>query len=59
LIKVGEEDDFLKQWSAKIPESDEIVFQKIVNKETSEVYKRPYIVKKKHYLEVICLQRLM
>jgi len=59
LIKVGEEDDFLKQWSTKIPESDEIVFQKIVNKETSEVYKRPYIVKKKHYLEVICLQRLM
>ncbi|HOA83371.1 MAG TPA: protein translocase subunit SecD [Thermodesulfovibrio thiophilus] len=50
LIKVGEEDDFLKQWSAKIPESDEIVFQKIVNQETSEVYKRPYIVKKEALL---------
>ncbi|ACI21654.1 MULTISPECIES: protein translocase subunit SecD [Thermodesulfovibrio] len=46
LIKAGEEDTFLNQWKSKLPESDEIVFQKIVNKETGEVYKRPYIVKK-------------
>lgn len=46
LIKSGEEDAFLNQWKAKLPEGDEIVFQKITNKETGEVYKRPYIVKK-------------
>lgn len=46
LIKIGEEEVFLNQWKAKLPEGDEIVFQKIVNKETGEVYKRPYIVKK-------------
>lgn len=50
LIKTGEEEAFLKQWNAKIPETDEIVFQKIVNKETGEVYKRPYIVKKETLL---------
>lgn len=46
LIRAGEEESFLNQWKNKIPEGDEIVFQKIVNKETGEVYKRPYIVKK-------------
>ncbi|WP_297210852.1 MULTISPECIES: protein translocase subunit SecD [Thermodesulfovibrio] len=46
LIKAGEEEAFLNQWKAKLPEGDEIVFQKISNKETGEVYKRPYIVKK-------------
>lgn len=50
LIKTGEEEAFLKQWNAKIPETDEIVFQKIVNKETGEIYKRPYIVKKETLL---------
>lgn len=50
IIKTGEEESFLKQWNAKIPEADEIVFQKIVNKETGEVYKRPYIVKKETLL---------
>jgi len=46
LIRAGEEEAFLSQWKSKLPEGDEIVFQKIVNKETGEVYKRPYIVKK-------------
>ncbi|MDI6713963.1 MAG: protein translocase subunit SecD [Thermodesulfovibrio sp.] len=46
LIRAGEEEAFLNQWKNKIPEGDEIVFQRIVNKETGEVYKRPYIVKK-------------
>uniref|UniRef100_A0A7C4EQW4 Protein translocase subunit SecD n=1 Tax=Thermodesulfovibrio aggregans TaxID=86166 RepID=A0A7C4EQW4_9BACT len=50
IIKAGEEDVFLKQWNSRIPEYDEIVFQKIVNKETGEVYKRPYIVKKETLL---------
>ncbi|MCX7987831.1 MAG: protein translocase subunit SecD [Thermodesulfovibrio sp.] len=46
LIKPSEEEAFLAQWKARLPEGDEIIFQKIVNKETGEVYKRPYIVKK-------------
>jgi preprotein translocase subunit SecD len=46
IIKSDEEEAFLNQWKNKIPEGDEVVFQKIVNKETKEVYKRPYIVKK-------------
>ncbi len=46
LIKAGEEESFLNKWKSKLPEGDELVFQKIVNKETGEVYKRPYIVKK-------------
>lgn len=47
LIKPQEEEGFLSQWKSKLPDEDEIVFQKIVNKETGEVYKRPYIVKRK------------
>ncbi len=50
LIKAEEEETFLNQWKNRLPESDEIVFQKIVNKETGEVYKRPYIVKKETLL---------
>ncbi|GAB5047131.1 protein translocase subunit SecD [Thermodesulfovibrio sp. TK110] len=50
LIKAKEEETFLNQWKNRLPESDEIVFQKIVNKETGEVYKRPYIVKKETLL---------
>jgi len=50
LIKAGEEETFLNQWKNKLAETDEIVFQKIVNKETGEVYKRPYIVKKETLL---------
>ncbi len=46
LIKPQEEESLLSQWKSKLPEEDEIVFQKITNKETGEVYKRPYIVKK-------------
>ncbi len=46
LIKPQEEESFLTQWKSKLPEGDEIVFQKIVNKETGEVYKRPYIAKR-------------
>ncbi|MEN2994212.1 MAG: protein translocase subunit SecD [Thermodesulfovibrio sp.] len=46
LIRPAEEEVFLAQWKDKLSEDDEIVFQKIVNKETGEVYKKPYIVKK-------------
>lgn len=46
LIRAGEEEIFLKEWQSKLTEEDEIVFERIINKETGEVYKRPYIVKK-------------
>jgi preprotein translocase subunit SecD len=46
LIEAQDEEVFLNQWKAKIPEGDEIVFQKIVDKEKGKAYKRPYIVKK-------------
>ncbi|MCS7163394.1 MAG: protein translocase subunit SecD [Thermodesulfovibrio sp.] len=46
LIRPSEEEVFLAQWKNKLSEDYEIVFQKIVNKETGEVYKKPYIVKK-------------
>ena len=46
LIKAGEEEVFWDKWKSKIPEGDEIVFQKIIDKQTGEVYKRPYILKK-------------
>lgn len=46
LIRPSEEEVFLAQWKNKLSEDYEIVFQRIVNKETGEVYKKPYIVKK-------------
>ncbi|MCS7203127.1 MAG: protein translocase subunit SecD [Thermodesulfovibrio sp.] len=50
LIKAGQEEKFLKEWASRLPEGDEFVFQRIVNKETGEVFKRPYIVKKETLL---------
>lgn len=50
LIKPGDEEKFLKEWEKKLPAGDEFVFQRVVNRETGEVYKRPYIVKKETLL---------
>lgn len=50
LIKAGDEEKFLKEWEKKLPAGDEFVFQRVVNRETGEVYKRPYIVKKETLL---------
>ncbi|MCX7793463.1 MAG: protein translocase subunit SecD [Thermodesulfovibrionales bacterium] len=46
VIKPSEEEDFLKQFLPRIPEGDEILFQRIVDRQTGEVYKKPYILKK-------------
>jgi len=46
LIKSGEEDSLLKRFSEKIPPDDEILFEKVVNRETGEVTKRPVLLKK-------------
>ncbi len=46
FIRVGEEEKVLKQFQDKIPEDDEILFGKIVDKKTGNVTKRVYLVKK-------------
>lgn len=46
LIKAGEEESLLAQFRDKLPETSEIVFQRVINKDTGEVFKRPYIVRK-------------
>ncbi len=45
-VKPAEEEEFLKRFNSRLPEGDEILFQRIVDKQTGEVYKRPYILKK-------------
>ncbi len=45
-IKPGEEEALIERFKDKIPEDDTILFQRIVNKETGEVTKRPYLLKK-------------
>jgi preprotein translocase subunit SecD len=45
-ILPGEEENLLKQFTEKIPEGDEILFEKKVNKETGVVRKIPLLLKK-------------
>jgi preprotein translocase subunit SecD len=45
-IAPGEEEDLLKQFAGKIPEGDEILFEKKFNRETGEVRKVPILLKK-------------
>lgn len=45
-IKAGGEEALLAQFSGKTPAEDEILFERIVNRETGEVTKRPVLLKK-------------
>ncbi|OGW47618.1 MAG: protein-export membrane protein SecD, partial [Nitrospirae bacterium RBG_13_41_22] len=45
-ILPGEEENLLKQFAEKIPEDDEILFEKKVNRETGAVRKLPILLKK-------------
>jgi preprotein translocase subunit SecD len=45
-IAPGEEEDLLKEFAGKIPEDDEILFEKKINRETGEVRKVPILLKK-------------
>jgi len=45
-MEPGEEENFLKQFAEKIPEDDEILFEKKVNRETGAVRKIPILLKK-------------
>jgi preprotein translocase subunit SecD len=45
-IRAGEEEEFLEKFKDKIPKDDIILFQRIVDPETGEVRKRPFLLKK-------------
>ncbi len=46
FVKPQEEEEFLKRFLPRLPEGNEILFERIVNPQTGEVLKRPYILKK-------------
>ncbi len=46
IVRPGEEESVLSKFADKIPSDDEILFERIVNRETSEVTKRPVLIKK-------------
>ncbi len=43
----GQEDSILKQHQDKIPEGDQILFEKVVERDTGREYRIPYLVKKR------------
>jgi preprotein translocase subunit SecD len=49
-VSPGEEENFLKELGPKLPPTDEILFERVVNKETGRVTKRPFLVKKRAVL---------
>jgi len=49
-IAPGEEEGLLQQFAGKIPEDDEILFEKKINKETGVVRKLPLLLKKQSAL---------
>lgn len=49
-IPAGEEEAFLREFSEKIPEGDEILFEKKINRETGKVQKIPLLLKKQAVL---------
>ncbi|HHN66216.1 MAG TPA: protein translocase subunit SecD [Nitrospirae bacterium] len=46
FIRPGEEKELLEKFKDRIPKDDIILFERRVNKETGEVLKRPYLLKK-------------
>lgn len=45
-VPASEADNLLKQYEGKIPEGDQILFERVVDRSTGAVTKRPYLVKK-------------
>ncbi len=43
----GQEDAILKQYEGKIPEGDQILFEKSLDKDSGREYRTPYLVKKR------------
>jgi len=50
VLSAGEEEAFLREFSEKIPEGDEILFEKRINRETGKVQKIPLLLKKQAVL---------
>jgi preprotein translocase subunit SecD len=46
-IPKGKEEEVLKQFEGKIPEGDEILFERVVDKDSGREFRIPYLVKKK------------
>ncbi len=46
-IPKGKEEEALKPFQSKIPEGDEILFEKIIEKETGHEFRMPFLVKKR------------
>jgi preprotein translocase subunit SecD len=41
------EETFMAEYGSKVPEGDELMFERVVDKTTGEVRKRPYLIKKR------------
>jgi preprotein translocase subunit SecD len=46
-IPKGKEEEVLRQFNAQLPEGDQILFEKIVEKDTGREFRMPYLVKKR------------
>jgi preprotein translocase subunit SecD len=46
-IPKGKEEEILKQFADRIPQSDEILFERMVDKETGREFRTPYLIKKR------------
>lgn len=46
-IPRGKEEEVLRQFHAQLPEGDQILFEKIVEKDTGREFRTPYLVKKR------------
>jgi preprotein translocase subunit SecD len=43
----GKEDEILKQFMDRVPQGDEILFERIIDKESGKEFRTPYLVKKR------------
>ncbi len=46
-VPKGQEDSVLKQYQDRVPEGDQILFEKVVEKDSGREYRIPYLVKKR------------
>lgn len=46
-VPKGKEEEVLKQFEGKLPEGDQILFEKVVDKDSGREYRIPYLVKKR------------
>jgi preprotein translocase subunit SecD len=46
-IPKGKEEEILKQFADRIPQGDEILFERMVDKETGREFRTPYLIKKR------------